>query len=255
MEGCKPLILQNLRTGNTLQKAILFLFFLIAGNLSAQNLSQDNKIQILLWAEKEAYPGVDWISSGENWASVYGEGDESDNPYSLPVSRLRITAPFFVQGMLYGWKVDYIPYDKARGVDEYIEFAPIQELTQEERNKIEYKNAAFKDDRLYCRVEFNRTDAQLNLFKSWQTISNPKVRGTGYGKLTDGFEGIEQACIQAMKDAIREYWRARIKNKPREISARLLICAPPVIGVDAGRYRVMLDFFMETDRILNYEIF
>lgn len=237
------------------KKTILVLFFLAVFNLSAQNLSQDNKIQILLWAEKEAYPGVDWESNADNWFSVSEKDGNGENVYALPVSRLKKTAPFFIQGMLYGWKVDYIPYDKARGVDEYIEFESVQELTDEERNKIEYKNSAFKNDRLYCRIEFERTDAQLNLFKSWQTISNPKVRGIGYGKLTDGFEGIKQACAQAMKNAVREYWRARIKDKPREISARLLICASPVIGVDAGRYSVMLDFFMETDRILKYETF
>ena len=60
---------------------------------------------------------------------------------------------------------------------------------------------------------------------------------------------------EAIKNAIREYWRAQIKNKPKEIESRLLICCAPVIGVEAGRYRVMLDFFMETERILNYEMF
>ena len=77
----------------------------------------------------------------------------------------------------------------------------------------------------------------------------------GYGKLQDGFAGMEQACAEAIKNAVREYWRAQIKNKPKEIESRLLICCAPVIGVEAGRYRVMLDFFMETDRILNYEMF
>jgi hypothetical protein len=231
---------------------LIFSFiFLFISFLSGQSLSQDRKIQILLWAEKEAYPGINWAEGTVNWAETTGD----ENEFSLPVSRLKKTAPFFVQGMLYGWKIDYTPSDKARGVQEYLEFEPVQDLTEEEVSRIEYKNAAFKDDRLYCRVEFERTDFQLNLFKSWQSVTNPKVRGFGYGRLEDGFEGLKAACGEAMKNAVREYWRRIIKNKPREISGRLVLCAAPVIGVDSGRYRVMLDFLMETDRILDYKMF
>ncbi len=228
----------------------IFLFLSIS-LLFSQNLKQDNKVQFILWAEKEAYPGIDWNKGTVSWA----ESLEDENPYSLPVSRLKKTAPFFVQGMLYGWKVEYTPSDKARGVEEYLEFEPVQELTESELKMIQYKNSAFKDDRLYCRVEFERTDSQLNLFKSWQSVTNPRVRGLGYGRLEDGFEGLETACAQAMKNAVRDYWRKIIKNKPREISFRVLLCSPPVVGVDSGRYRVMLDFFMETDRILEYTMF
>ena len=232
---------------------ILFfsIFVFLRANLNpifAQNLNQDQKIQILLWAEKEAFPGFVWNEEEKNL-------DLEKNENALPVNRLKKTAPFFVQGMLYGWKVEYTPYDKARGVKEYLNFEPVQELTQSELNSIQYKNPAFKDDRLYCRVEFDRSEFQQNLYKSWQTVKNPRIRGVGYGKLQDGFAGIEQACAEAIKNAIREYWRAQIKNKPKEIESRLLICCAPVIGVEAGRYRVMLDFFMETDRILNYEMF
>lgn len=229
----------------------VFLFFLLffrVNGLFAQGVNQEQKIQMLLWAEKEAFPGIEWTEDEKNLSL-----DDSD--YALPVSRLKKTAPFFVQGMLYGWKVEYTPYDRARGVQEYLDFEPLQELTPDELNSIEYKNAAFKDDRLYCRVEFERSESQQNLYKSWQSIKNPKIRGTGYGRLEDGFEGIEKACGEAVKNAVREYWRLQLKNKPKMIESRVLICSSPVIGVDAGRYRVMLDFFMETDRILNYEKF
>lgn len=229
---------------------IAFVFFMsfFRVNCFAQGVNQEQKIQLLLWAEKEAFPGFEWVEGEKNL-------NLEDSEYSLPVSRLRKTAPFFVQGMLYGWKVEYTPYDSARGVQEYLDIEPLQELTSGELNSIQYKNAAFKDDRLYCRVEFERSESQQNLYKSWQSVKNPKIRGTGYGRLEDGFEGIEQACGEAVKNAIREYWRQQLKNKPKVIESRILICSSPVVGVDAGRYRVMLDFFMETDRILNYEKF
>jgi len=30
---------------------------------------------------------------------------------------------------------------------------------------------------------------------------------------------------------------------------------PPKIGIDAGRYKITLDFFMETDKIVEYKTF
>ncbi len=230
------------------------LIFVLAGllvSLFAQNLNQLNKIQILLWAEREAYPGIKWDSG----KLTLEDSDAEENPYTLPVSRLKETAPFFVQGMAYGWEFSYTPSDNARGVKEYFEFQPVQKLTEEELNRIEYKNPAFKDDRLYCRVEFERTDFQKQIYQSWGSVTNPKIRGLGYGKLEKGFEGIQDACGDALKNAVREHWRTRIKNKPREISGRVLLVNPPVAGVDSGRYRLMLDFFIETDRILEYKMF
>lgn len=238
-----------------MEKRLPLIFFILVflfcgiSFVCPQIANQEQKIQLLLWAEKEAYPGVEWDKDTVDFEN------STENPYALPVSRLKKIAPYFIEGMLYGWKVEYAPYDKSRGVKEYLEIEAVQELTDGELNSIQYKNSAFKDDRLYCRVEFDRSNFQMNLYKSWQTITNPKVRGTGYGRLEDGFDGIQKACEEAMKNAVRNYWRLYIKNKPKEISSRLLLCASPVIGVDAGRYRVMLDFFMETDRIVNYETF
>jgi hypothetical protein len=227
----------------------LVLIFLSLLPLTAQNLSQNNRIQFILWAEREVYPGVEWNSKVVEAESV-GEDD-----YTIPVNRLKQTAPFFVGGLLYGWNFEYTPSDKARKVDEYMDFSPVRELLPSELNSIRYKNTALKDDRLYCRVEYDRTEEQKNLYRSWQSITNPKIRGTGYAPLSKGFDGIRLACQDAIKMAVRDYWRTKIKNKPREISGRIMLSAPPVVAVDSGRYKVTLDFFMETDRILEYEKF
>ena len=71
------------------------------------------------------------------------------------------------------------------------------------------------------KTEYDRTDFQKKLYESWKAIKTPKVRGEGFANLSEGFYGIEEAFSQAMKNTVREYWRKRIKNKPREISGRL----------------------------------
>ena len=63
------------------------------------------------------------------------------------------------------------------------------------------------------------------------------------------------AVRNAIKDAVRAYFRTKIKNKPKEIRGRVLLRREPLIGIDAGRYKVQLDFFLETDKIVPYTQF
>ena len=58
-----------------------------------------------------------------------------------------------------------------------------------------------------------------------------------------------------MKQAVRTFERSHVKTKPKEIIGKALLSKPPVIGIEAGRYMVALDFFMESDRIIEYKTF
>ena len=104
-------------------------------------------------------------------------------------------------------------------------------------------------------VEYPRSAAQVGLFKSWQAIRNPRITGVGYAKFSEGFEGIQRACDEALKNAVREYERTQIKTKPKQVAGTVLITEPPKIGIDAGQYKVTLDFFMQTDKIVEYRTF
>ena len=214
----------------------------------AQKVYQDQQIRFALWAATDAYPG--YFDDEKKQPP-----EKNDTMYAVPVRRIREITPLILEGMIYGWQFDYTPYDKARRVEEYFEFSPIQKLTDEDRKTIVYTKPWVQDDRLWCWVEYKRSPQMMHIFESWQVITNPRIRGVGYAKLSDGFAGIQEACGEALKNAVREYERKLIKNKPKEIMGRVMITEPPLIGIEAGRYVVTLDFFMETDRILEYEKF
>ena len=100
----------------TLKRLIFALIFelLIAGSLlSAQTPSVVRNIRLPLWAELDAYPGLELSS------------DENSGQFDFPVSQMRRIAPFIISGMVYGWNFVYVPYDKARGVEEYLEVTEI----------------------------------------------------------------------------------------------------------------------------------
>ncbi len=195
-----------------------------------------------LWAARDVFPGIE-------------VQDADESLYALPVRKIREIAPFILSGMVYGWNFDYTPYDKARKVPEFFEFTPIRELNESELSSVKYTFPWLEESRLYTWVEYWRSDEQISYYRSWLGVNYPHIKGRGYAPLEDGFDGIKQACGEALKQAVREYERRRIKTKPKEILGKALLCQPPLIGIESGRYVVTLDFFMESDRIIEYKTF
>ena len=240
-----------------LRTVVLFLFFsIILFPLFpfGSGVSQENLVRFSLWAQTEVYPGFfkSDVSEKEKSLNIVREEDEW---YSVPVRKIREIAPFLVEGMVYGWRFSYTPYDRARGVEEFFEFEPVNRLSEEELSRIHYKKPWAEGDRLSAWIEFQRTAFQSHRFRAWESVLHPRIKGVGFAHLSKGFDGIREASEEALKNAVREYERTILKTKPKEVSGIVLIREPPLIGIDAGRYRITLDFFMETDRILEYRTF
>ena len=239
-----------------LQKLKLYIFLILfaGGMLYAQTPSVVRNIRLPLWAELDAYPGlfpVDEETDGqsENQNEVRNEGQ-----YDFPVKQIRKIAPFIISGMVYGWNFVYVPYDKARGVEEYLE---VTEVVPSEviKGGITYVSPWISDNNLNCWVEYSRTDSQVQNYQLWSSIQNPVIGGIGYASVEKGFEGIEEAAREALKDAIRNYYRKTIKNKPKEINGAVLVRDFPTLGISSGRYVINLDFFLECGKIVEYSVY
>ena len=227
-----------------IRKVLLFtglcLFFVL--RLSAQTPSVVRNIRLPLWAELDAYPGLE-LSGGED-----------EGQFDFPISQMHKIAPLIINGMVYGWNFVYVPYDKARGVEEYLE---ITEIVPSDviRGGIKYTSPWISDNNLNCWVEYTRTDSQVQSYNLWASIQNPVIAGIGYGSVEKGFEGIEEAARESLKAAIRNHYRKTIKNKPKEITGSVLIRKFPTLGIDSGRYVINLDFFLECGKIVEYSVY
>ena len=210
--------------------------------LYAQTPSVVRNIRLPLWAELDAYPGLE-LSGGEN-----------EGQYDFPISQIRKIAPLIINGMVYGWDFVYVPSDKARGVEEYLE---IREIVSADviRGGITYTSPWIENNSLNCWVEYTRTDSQVQSYNLWASIQNPVIAGIGYGSIEKGFEGIEEAARESLKAAIRNHYRKTIKNKPKEITGSVLIRKFPTLGIDSGRYVINLDFFLECGKIVEYSVY
>lgn len=226
------------------RRITFFLLFIIfsTGLILGNSPSQIRKIHFSLWAELDAYPELEQAQ------------DLSSGVYDYSVSRIRQTAPFLIEGMVYGWEFSYTPQDNARGVEENLE---ITEIVPSDffLNNITFSSVWFENERMNCWVTFERNESQIQNYNLWASIKNPVIHGRGYGKLSDGFDGIKNSAAEALKNAVREHFRAIIKNKPKQINGKVLIKEPPILGIDAGKYVINLDFFLECDKIIEYKVF
>ena len=230
-------------------------FVLVSALLFGAEVSQERQVRFSLWAATDVYPGYFDSDNASDEEKALNKESNSEVTYSVPVKKIKELAPFIVEGMVYGWKFDYTPSDKARSVKEYFEFTPVRELSEAEKANIKFAKPWIKDDVLSAWVEYRRTEAQIHSYNAWMSVLHPRIRGVGYARLAEGFDGIKKACEESIKNAVREYERTQIKTKPKEITGTVLVSEPPKIGIDAGRYKVLLDFFLESDRIIEYKTF
>lgn len=222
----------------------LVVFFFIFQKSPAQEADFSQKIRIALWAELDAYP-----ESKE--AQDFNAGQ-----FDFPINRLKATSLFLLNGMVYGWNFTYTPSDKLRDVKEYFELEEIGTISPQNQNpEIIYSKPWIEDNKLNVWVEFARTPQMMWNYNMWRRIKHQKIKGYGKGKISAGFEGITDAASDAVKNAIRTYYRSIIKNKPKEIKGRVIICRSPLLGLNAGHYTLELDFFLETDKITTYTQF
>lgn len=223
---------------------VLFIFSLLCYGASAQETDFSQKIRISLWAELDAYPESEEAQ------------DLNSGQFDFPINRLKTTALFLLNGMVYGWNFTYTPSDKLRNVKEYFKLEEIGTISaQDAKSGLVYSKPWIEDNKLNVWVEFMRTPQMMWNYNMWRRIKHQKIKGYGKGKISAGFEGITDAANDAVKNAVRTYYRTVIKNKPKEIKGRVIICRSPLLGISSGHYTLELDFFLETDKITIYTQF
>lgn len=239
---------------------------------------QREQIRLSIWAELDAYPGLfgdepHYVEPEQSEAGIVFEKNKAEGAdegrdsgkskyevdismYDFAISRAKEVSPFLINGMINGWTFEYVPYDKTRQVAEFFDFGNVREFDSSV-NPIAYKYPTVDNDnnRILCWAYCDRTSSQQLHYERWMSIQHPRVTGHGTGDVSKGFEGIKDACSAAVRNAVREYWRTLVKNKPKEISGKVLLIQEPRIYIKDGQYVVDLDFFLETDRIILYSLY
>jgi hypothetical protein len=202
-------------------------------------------IRIRLWAPFDEVPSLDNVSTGQTDYS-------KEITFKHASDLLRETGNFVINAMVYGWSFSITPKDNTRGVKEYVEFTPQKETNVGDFD-IKWSNTVFEEDKITCWLEFERTPLMMHSKSWWNTVSCPRIHGSGESVYTGKFDSVKTAFFDAAKNAVLEYVKKTEKNKPKEITGSLLLKTDtPGLRIDSGKYIADLDFFLHVDKIVRY---
>ena len=104
-------------------------------------------------------------------------------------------------------------------------------------------------------VRYYPNDAQITRLKLWESNIFPDAEGIGVVSIFFGYQGRVESIKEGIKVAIRNYLRIRDTNKPREITCKVLINAPPYTILDAGGYKSKVKITIKFSKILPYSYY
>lgn len=218
---------------------VVAVFFVCFLGIFAQDSVAQKTLRIKVWSPTEQNPGI-------------FQSQASNTELEIAPYYIKQISPFLLSGMIYGWTFEYTPSDKTRGVAEFFELKPINQIAESDKN-ISFSDVAVLDSRLYCWVQYERTDEMMHYKKVFESVNAEKIHGVGYSNELDFSKGVQKALTDSAKDAIHSYAKKLVKNKPKSIAGKILLKQQdPSIKIVNGKVSCDLDFFLYVDKIIQY---
>ncbi len=181
---------------------------------------------------------------------------EDEYPVSADTAAKRMLeeARVFFSAMIYGYKFSYTPYDRGRGVAESFELSPLAEIRWGDP-KLRILEVEKRGNRMYGRVSYHMADYQQARRTSWGSNSIPFASGRGEATLLKGTEGKLLSFKESVKQAVREYARKRVFNKPKAIRGEALLWSEPSVSIDSGAYFTTVRIKLFIKELIPYTIY
>jgi hypothetical protein len=204
---------------------------------------------------QDAPPPDDILLRCEFWTELAPRPDFEVDPAPFdpaePTKEILAEAAFVYSGMIRGFSVSYVPYDKARAVEESMEVKPLLENALKNEKLIRGEYRVVKNNfRAY--VNYVPDASERAYYLSWRSIAYPVANGEGKALLGGGAANRVKAIEDGIKDAVREYARTKVKNKPRLVRAVAALERPPSLLVRAGNYVARVRIRLKIEEIIPY---
>lgn len=219
---------------------VFLLIFLLPLNLAA--LTPDSDVIVLtLWTEiSRTVPAV-----GEDPVPQDLEGFSK---------KVLIDAVWIISGMIYGFDVRYVPLDRERKIEEVFTIDPVYTIPFGDP-ALRITGSRFEQDRFFVEVRYDLADYQLRRLSLWNSNIYPGAEGLGTASFFKGEDARIESVKNGVKMALRNYLRLRIRNKPREITAKVLLDQSPYIVIDAGGYKAKTRVKLNVEKVIPYTIY
>ena len=105
---------------------------------------------------------------------------------------------------------------------------------------------------LIARVRHNLEEYQIDRIEGWKSNVFPVSSGRGSASIMKGYQEKVTAIQKAIKEAVREYARQKVYNKPRRVTGEVLLLEIPRIIIDAGSYNAFVKVKLKKVDLLPY---
>ncbi len=214
--------------------------FLCADSYSGSSEEAAVIVRAPIWVFLEPHPGS------------FSQEDAAE--FLPPREALSEVSTYVLSGMTYGWKFSYVPSDKKRGVKEIFELEPVHKIEKNDK-RMKFTDIRIKYPYCYCWTEYGIPEAEAGRLQARKSVTYKTVKGRGAGSRFDELKGVYDAYTQAVKNAVREYARKILKNKPKEISGEILIKSNPRLYVESGLFKAELELYLEITQTVPYTVF
>lgn len=241
----------------------------MAAPLSAQSASQEAQIRAPVWVYAEPVPGSQNSvnsqpgatdepadSTGSTTANSTTSGSTGAAPGSTtaPVKDLTELSRFVLAGMIYGWKYEYRPSDRLRGVAEEFSLTPIGTIDADDPS-FSLTGLTADYPRITCWAQYQPNAVTARWQRHWEGITVKTGYGIGRGERTEEAAGIRAAYEAALLNAVRERARKLEKNKPKEIRGEVLLRQNPRLYADAGQFVADIRVVLSIDELIPWSSF
>jgi hypothetical protein len=163
-------------------------------------------------------------------------------------------ARFVLSGLIYGYTYEYVPYDATRRIAEEFDLSPRAEVRRGD-SRLDAIDSYVKDKRVYTQFRYRLEPFQQQWLESWSSSALPRVEASGEHPWWQGHEAKLTAIEVAVKEAVRNYLRSQIRNKPRRARGSVILTDTPRVYVIAGAYRAEVSVRIRVDELDPYEVY
>lgn len=225
---------------------ILLILFCSLFNLTGRSSGED-LVSADFWCEAEPLDAED-----SDFAREVGAAPRSLS-YEEAVRQNLREAQLCFSGMIYGFTFEYTPLDRKRNVDEYFALEPIH-LIEWGDPGLQVGSAGIEDSFWVVRIHFQMADYQVRWRRGWTSEVHPEGYGIGSARQIGGFDYKWEAYKRAVKEAVRQYYRQVLPNKPKVIRGQTAILDSPRVWLEAGEYKVQLRIKIVEKEVVPYAI-
>ncbi len=209
-----------------------------------------------LYRDFSQVKGVFWINRSHINAYSIALPDQNleyraDEEY---VTDLLELARQWFSGMIYGYDFVYRPSDVARNVEEFFSLTPIFQIPWGDPS-LEYTGYYEENEKIEMGFRYFTRNYEQARLRGWSSVRLVNIQGDASTRDRTDIRSREESFDEAVKQALRNYFRQVVPNKPKSISGSLALTEMPRSFADGGMVHSSVRIVIDVDEVEAWENF